>query len=82
VGTWDFGAGYGHNFGKITPHCNLVYERSTGMERIVSAFAGVEYQITGKIAVDVSGQRFGLIGGGIDRQIVVGLTMNLGKLRR
>ena len=41
---------------------------------------GVEYQLTQRLALDLSGQRFGLIGGGQDRQVLLGLTLNLGKL--
>ena len=87
AGTWDFGGGFGRRlaaggaWGHLTPHFNVVYERSTGAEGNWAAFAGVEYQITERIAVDFSGQRFGLAGGNPDRQVVVGLTMNFGKVQ-
>jgi hypothetical protein len=87
AGTWDFGGGFGRRlaasgaWGHLTPHVNAVYERSTGFERTWAAFAGVEYQITERIAVDFSGQRYGLAGGSPDRQLVIGLTMNFGKLQ-
>ena len=87
AGTWDFGAGFGRRlaasgaWGHLTPHLNTVYERSTGVNRTWAAFAGVEYQITERIAVDFTGQRFGLGGVNPDRQLVVGLTMNFGKLQ-
>jgi hypothetical protein len=45
-------------------------------------FAGGEYQITQRIAVDFSGQRLGLAGGNPDRQLLVGLTMNVGKVQK
>jgi hypothetical protein len=86
-GNWDFGGGFGRRLaasgalGHLTPHTNVVYERSTGAPPTWAAFAGVEYQITGRIAVDVTGQRFGLHGGTPDRQIVIGMTVNLGKLQ-
>ena len=86
-GTWDFSGGFGRRLaasgalGRFSPHVNVVYERSTGFERVISAFGGVEYQITEKVAVDLSGQRFGLAGGGADRQVLVALTVNLGKVR-
>lgn len=86
-GTWDFGGGFGRRlaasgaWGHLTPHVNAVYERSTGFERTWAGFAGVEYQITERIAVDFTGQRYGLAGGSPDRQLVVGLTMNFGKLQ-
>jgi len=87
AGTWDFGAGFGRRlaasgaWGHLTPHVNAVYERSTGVERTWAGFAGIEYQITERVAVDFTGQRFGLAGGNPDRQLVVGLTMNFGKLQ-
>ena len=85
--SWDFGGGFGRRlaaggaWGHLTPHVNTVYERSTGFEATLAAFAGVEYQITERVAVDFSVQRFGLVGGNPDRQAVVGLTLNLGKLQ-
>jgi hypothetical protein len=87
AGAWDVGAGYGRHlapsgfFSQITPHANVILERATGFERTLAAFAGIEYQITNKIALDVSGQRFGLTGGSPDRQILVGLTVNFGRIR-
>lgn len=87
AGTWDFGEGFGRRlaasgpWGHLTPHVNAVYERSTGFERTWAAFAGVEYQVTERIAVDLSGQRYGLAGGSPDRQVIVGLTVNFGKLQ-
>ena len=86
-GSWDFGVGFGRRLaasgalGHLTPHTNVVYERSTGTGSAWAAFAGVEYQITERVAVDVTGQRFGLRGGSPDRQIVVGMTVNFGKLQ-
>jgi hypothetical protein len=87
AGSWDFGGGFGRRlaasgaWGHLTPHLNAVYERSIGFAGTLAAFAGIEYQITERVAVDASGQRFGLAGGSPDRQIVVGLTLNLGKLQ-
>jgi hypothetical protein len=87
AGTWDFGAGFGRRlaatggWGHLTPHVNVVYERSTGFGGNWAAFAGVEYQITPRIAVDFSGQRLGLPGANPDRQLLVGLTMNFGKVQ-
>lgn len=87
AGSWDFGGGFGRRLaasgtlGHLTPHSNVVYERSTGVQPTWAAFAGMEYQITGRVALDVTGQRFGLRGGTADRQIVVGMTVNFGKVR-
>ena len=87
AGIWDFGAGFGRRlaasgaWGHITPHANVVYERSTGFEPTVAAFGGFEYQVTERVAVDFSLQRFGLSGGTPDRQAVIGVTMNFGKLQ-
>jgi hypothetical protein len=85
AGTFDAGIGFGRRLkasgllGHFTPHSNVVYEKSTGADRLVSIFEGVEYQITEKFALDVSGQHFGVVGGPVDHQIVVGITMNLGR---
>jgi hypothetical protein len=86
AGTWDFGAGFGRPLGQkgllsqFTPHANLTLEKSTGFDRTLAIFGGIEYQLTQRVAIDFSGQRFGLVGGGEDRQVLVGLTINLGKL--
>jgi hypothetical protein len=85
-GTWDFGAGFGRQLAQkgllsqFTPHANLTLEKSTGFDRTLAIFGGIEYQLTQRIAIDFSGQRFGLVGGGDDRQLLVGLTINLGEL--
>jgi hypothetical protein len=60
----------------------VLYEKSTGVERQVSLFEGVEYQITEKFALDVSVQHFSVVGGAVDHQIVVGITANLGRPMR
>jgi hypothetical protein len=84
AGTWDFGGGFGRHLGTngimghFTPHLNAVWERSTGVEGGLSVFAGVEYQITPRVAFDVTGQRIGLTGAP-DRQVLAGFTINLGK---
>jgi hypothetical protein len=87
AGVWDFGLGYGRHLaadgvlGRFTPHLNTLLEKSAGFERTLSMFGGVEYQINKRVAVDVSGQRIGFTGGGPDRLLLVGLTINTGKLR-
>ena len=86
-GTWDWGGGYARQlaskgvWSKVTPHVNINLEKSTGFERTLAAFGGVGYDLTDRFAVDVSGQRFGLTGGGQDRQLLVSFTLNLGKMR-
>jgi hypothetical protein len=86
AGTFDIGGGFGRRLAAsgwlshLTPHANLVYERSTGVQGLRSVFEGIEYQITEKLAVDLSGQHFQLAGGGTDHQVVLGLTLNLGHL--
>src|SRR5204862_2703316 len=54
AGTFDVGAGYGYGMGKITPHVNWLWEKSTGSERQISLFEGVEYQVTEPFAIDFS----------------------------
>lgn len=85
AGTLDAGFGFGRRLagfgllGKFTPHANVVWEKSTGIERVVSVFEGVEYQMTERLAFDLSGQHFSVAGGTPDHQVVFGLTINLGK---
>jgi hypothetical protein len=88
AGTLDAGLGYGRRLkasgflGHFTPHGNVVYEKSTGVERLVSVFEGVEYQVTEKFAIDASAQHFNVVGGVIDHQVAVGITWNMGRLGR
>ncbi len=85
-GTFDAGAGYGFRLmpsgplGHLTPHVNWVWEKSTGIDRQISVFEGVEYQITEKVAIDFSAAHFSVWGGQPDHQVVVGLTVNTGRL--
>jgi hypothetical protein len=87
AGTWDFGGGFGRHLaahgvlGQFTPHVNTIWERSTGFAGATSVFAGVEYQMTPRVAFDASGQRVGLGGGTPDREILLSMTVNLGKMR-
>jgi hypothetical protein len=86
AGTWDVGCGYGRRLaasgtlGKFTPHINALWERSTGEDRIVSVFEGVEYQMTERLAFDLGGQHFGVNGSATDHQVTFGITLNVGKL--
>ncbi len=85
-GTWDMGVGYGRRLaasgtvGKFTPHVNALWERSTGEDRIVSLFEGVEFQMTERLAFDLGGQHFGVNGSAADHQVTFGITLNVGKL--
>jgi len=85
AGVWDFGVGYGHPLGRsgllqrLTPQCNVVLEKSTGFGKTLSAFAGVEYQVNKRLAVDLTGQRYAFTGGGPDRQVLLSFTINTGK---
>jgi hypothetical protein len=86
AGSLDAGAGYGYHlastgpFSHLTPHANVLWERSTGVDREISLFEGLEYQINPKVAIDFSGQHLNVWGGPRDTQIVVGLTIGLGRL--
>ncbi len=83
AGTWDIGAGLGRHLAskgalsRFTPHMNAVWERSTGFAPSTALFAGVEYQATQRVGIDVSGQRIGSPGF-VDRQVLLGMTINLG----
>jgi hypothetical protein len=88
AGTFDIGLGYGRRLmatgplSHLTPHVNWLYERSTGIGPQISLFEGMEYQITENVAVDFSAQHFSVWGGQVDHQVVIGLTVNTGKLSR
>jgi hypothetical protein len=88
AGTFDIGAGYGFRLkpsgalGHLTPHVNWLWEKSTGIDRQISIFEGVEYQITDPVAVDFALQHISIWGGQPDRQFVIGLTLNTGRLSR
>ena len=82
AGTFDLGFGYGYNLGKITPHANWVWERSTGISRQISIFEGVEWQVNDPLAIDFSVQHVSLWGGARDTQYVVGVTVNTGHFHR
>jgi hypothetical protein len=60
---------------------NAVWERSTGLPSAYSIYEGVEYQITDRLALDLSGQHLGIHGEPVDHQAVLGVTFNLGKLQ-
>src|SRR5262249_54638402 len=82
AGTADLGGGVGFRLmprgplGHLTAHTNWLYEKSTGGERQISVFEGVQYQITEKVAVEFSAQHLNVWGGATDHQIVVGLTVD------
>ncbi len=88
AGTLDVGAGYGRRLmasgplSHLTPHVNALYEKSSGTDRQVSLFEGVEYQVTDPFSVDFSFQQIALWGGQTSNQFVVGMTLYTPKLRR
>ena len=88
AGLIDVGAGYGFRLkpsgalGHLTPHINVLWEKATGAERQISLFEGMEYQVTEPFAIDFAAQQIALAGGQPDRQYVIGITVNTGRLRR
>jgi hypothetical protein len=88
AGTLDVSFGYGFRLkpsgplGHLTPHTNLQFEKSTGIERQISVSEGIEYQITDLVAVDFSVQHGSVWGGQTDNEIVVGLTVQTRRLHR
>ena len=86
AGIADWSTGYGRRLaadGRLshfTPHANLQIEKATGVHRQISLFEGIEYQVTERIAVDVSGQHYGLGSGAVDHQAVIALTVHFGKI--
>ncbi len=87
AGTADVGLGFGRRLaangwlGHFSPHINAGGERSTGVARIGSLLEGVEYQIVDSIAFDVSALQVAAFQQRPDRQIIFGLTVNLGHPR-
>ena len=86
AGIMDWSTGYGRRLaaggamGHLTPHVNVQVEKASGVRRQVSVFEGIEYQITGRVALDFSGQHYGLDSGAVDHQAVVALTVHFGRL--
>ena len=87
AGTFDVGFGYGRQLAgsrlleKFTPHFNAEWEKSTGVGRVLLAFEGIEYQITERLAFDLSAQHVASAGNAPDHQIAFGMTLNLGRVR-
>ena len=87
AGTFDLGFGYGRQLSggrfleKLTPHLNAEWERSTGQGRIFTGFEGIEYQVTERLAFDLSMQQSAALGTSPDHQVAFGVTLNLGRLR-
>ena len=84
AGIWDVGFGFGRKFGKegirsqFTAHGNVTAEKQTGADKFYTLLEGIEYQITGRFSVDLSGQHIGLASGVVDHQVLVGLSWTLG----
>lgn len=87
AGTFDVGVGIGRRLaaggvlGHFSPHVNAGWERSTGVPRIASLLEGMEYQMVDRVAFDVSAQQVAATGQRPDRQLIVGMTVNLGHPR-
>lgn len=88
AGTVDIGLGFGRRLaasgaiGHFSPHVNAGWERSTGVPRIASLLEGVEYQIIDQLAFDVSAQQVAAFGHRADRQLIFGVTANLGHISK
>ena len=85
--TTDVDAGFGRRLRpagvlhRFTLFADAAWEKSTSVERQISLFEGVEYEISERLAFDVSGQHFNVVGGPPDNRLVFGLTVNLGRVR-
>ena len=86
AGTFDVGFGFGRQLSgsrlleKFTPHLNAEWEKSTGQATALLAFEGIEYQITERLAFDISAQHFATAGNAPDHQIAFGMTLNFGRV--
>jgi hypothetical protein len=87
AGTFDLGLGFGRQLSgsrfmeKLTPHLNAEWERSTGQGRTFFGFEGVEYQVTERLAFDLSAQQSAAQGTAPDHQLAFGFTLSLGRVR-
>jgi len=85
AGTFDVGAGYGTRLassGKLSrwsPYGNLVFERSSGGIQGLTLSEGVEYQLTQKFALQVSGQQINIGSSDSYQKVIAGITYNLGQ---
>jgi hypothetical protein len=82
AGTFDAGAGYGISFGKFTLHAGAQWERSTGVRWLANLAEGVEYDFSDDFSLDLSAQQINLHTGTIYNQVILGLTWNLGRIRK
>jgi hypothetical protein len=88
AGIFDLGGGFGRRlassgtWARITPHGNVVYERLTGAGGATSVFVGLEYQLTEKLAFDLSSQHLNLGSDSSDHQVLLGVTWNFGQPRK
>ncbi|MEQ1948963.1 MAG: hypothetical protein ABL995_17360 [Bryobacteraceae bacterium] len=84
AGQYDAGFGFGRQLSgfkfleRFTPHFNGDWEKPTGQACALAALEGVEFQATDRVAFDLSFQQFAIRHTAPDRQIVLGLTINLG----
>jgi hypothetical protein len=86
AGVWDFVTGYSHQlpskWKRFTPHLNTVLERPTGAGATLTGYAGVEYQLNERFAIDAATQRSGLSGGRPDQQFLLSFTTSFGNGKR
>ncbi|MCC7155059.1 MAG: hypothetical protein IT161_10825 [Bryobacterales bacterium] len=83
AGLFDWIGGYARAIGDHwTVYGSFQWERATGVGPRLSVFEGIEFQPNGRWAIDFSGQHFAVAGGQTDNQIVAGVTITLGKLKK
>jgi hypothetical protein len=87
AGTFDASTGYSIALGRaglasrITPHGNILYERSSGLPVFVTISEGAEYQANASFSLDLTVQHLNLRSGASDTQVIAGITWNLGRVR-
>ncbi|MBI5280832.1 MAG: hypothetical protein HY858_04050 [Candidatus Solibacter usitatus] len=81
AGIFDLTGGYGHKFGRFTPYGTIQFERASGVAGSYAVFEGVEYEVNGRLSLDLNGQHYALNSSLPDHQIVAGLTWNLHRRR-
>ena len=83
AGTFDWIMGYARNLGEhFTVYASAQLERSTGFDPQVAVFEGIEYSRSDRWAIDLSGQHYAIGTGQTDNQMVLGITITLGHLKK
>lgn len=83
AGTFDWLAGYARSVGGgFTVYASAQWERSTGIGPQVSVFEGIQYSPNDRWGIELSGQHYAAGSSQTDNQMVLGITITLGRLKK